>query len=74
MSQAISDFIEHYLLKHGYPLSEMDRARARKALARHFELLGLTEAERTPQFDRKMGIDIRWRPQGFHQGQWEWKL
>jgi hypothetical protein len=63
MSRAMEDFIENYLLRRGYPLTEGNRERARKILALHPEpnpdLIGWSEPERTTLLDRRMGIGFR---------------
>jgi hypothetical protein len=63
MSKAIEDFIENYLLTHGYPLVDANRERARKILAQHpephFDLIGSSALERIALLDRKMGIGFK---------------
>jgi hypothetical protein len=59
MSQGMEDFIENYLLKYGYPLTDFNRARARKVLTRHPDLVGSSEENRTAILDREMGIGYR---------------
>ena len=63
MTRAIEEFIENYLLRRGYPLTEANRARARKVLAQHPEpnpdLIGWSAMERIALLDREMGIGFR---------------
>lgn len=59
MSQAMEDFIENYLLTHGYPLTDSNRERARNVLANHPDLAGLSTQDRTALLDRMMRIGFR---------------
>ena len=63
ISQALEDFIENYLLRRGYPLTEANRERARKILAQHPEpnpdLIGWSAPERITLLDQRMGIGFR---------------
>jgi hypothetical protein len=59
MSQEMEDFIENYLLKHGYPLTDFNRARARNLLANHPDLVGSSDENRTALLDCKMRIGFR---------------
>jgi hypothetical protein len=64
MSKASENFIETYLLTHGYPLTDSNRGRAREVLAQHpqpeFDLVGSSALERIALLDRKMGISAGW--------------
>jgi hypothetical protein len=63
MSQAMEIFIESYLLRRGYPVTEANRERARTILAQHPEpnpdLVGWSEPERIALLDRGMRIGFR---------------
>jgi hypothetical protein len=63
MSQAMEEFIENYLLEHGYPLTDANRESARKILAQHPEpnpdLIGSSASERIALLDRQMRIGFR---------------
>jgi len=63
MSKAMEEFIENYLLRRGYPLTEANRERARRILAQHPEpnpdLIGWSAPERIALLDRMMGIGFR---------------
>jgi hypothetical protein len=63
MSKAMEDFIERYLLARGYPLSDVNRERARKVLGQHPEpnpdLIGSSAQERMALLDRQMRIGFR---------------
>ena len=64
MSKASEQFIETYLVTHGYPLTDFNRRRAREVLAQHpqpdFDLAGSPALECIALLDRKMGISAGW--------------
>jgi hypothetical protein len=59
LSQVLEDFIENYLLKYGYPLTDFNRARARNVLNQDSDSADASEESRTALLDLKMGIGFR---------------